>query len=457
MLSTQSYEDRESTHAMPTYYRPMSPNELSCFLPSRAYGLNDLYEFVSCGGNHAVRHTLMACRVEMAPGRYDDAQFVYTPPSSPRQALKDALDTVWARAHSEISGGTAAAPVRLFLSHGCRTTRTGITGVYEYHLILMNHHSVNDGVSVHRNFDMMCELLGGSATPGEAPRLHVELAALLDEEWSVRWSVPRDPGDVIGLANEDRLAGGPRSKFYEVAWRVDHQNVQRRAICKSERVTLQNAVFVLCNFAWIRLYTKHPELNASKALPMMIDVHCSQPVALPGTRVPAVLLIGMRCSGRGAVRSRSSRFRTTTAFLFHRALVTSTVRAQRAKNFAREDDEADGTLPSRPQAARPLPSSLERKAAPSAALLGLAQLGDLASVFRTDRYPALELIDSMGGGRKAPGGMMLYTRTFMGRFIMILQRDGEAFAPGLMEEFYRYVVDGDGLPGFPLARAQGKL
>lgn len=112
--------------AMPTYRRTLSPNELygsspetpvapltyssSYFLPSRAYGLNDMFgqsphvaHSLSGVANklavrvtiHAplalispfrvriawavmrLRHSLMACRVEMAPGCYDDAQFVY--------------------------------------------------------------------------------------------------------------------------------------------------------------------------------------------------------------------------------------------------------------------------------------------------------------------------------------------------------------------------------------------
>jgi hypothetical protein len=112
----------ETAAAMPTYRRTLSPNELyalpprtpflhltfssSYFLPSRAYGLNDMIcelpHFARPRSDappagmtiHAppalisslrvrivwaimrLRHSLMACRVEMAPGCYDDAQFV---------------------------------------------------------------------------------------------------------------------------------------------------------------------------------------------------------------------------------------------------------------------------------------------------------------------------------------------------------------------------------------------
>ncbi|KAF8126423.1 hypothetical protein K438DRAFT_2001408 [Mycena galopus ATCC 62051] len=88
----------EAVATMPTYRPTLSPNELSYFLPSRAFGLNDIGNRIV---NHAppslispqrvrivwailrLRHSLTGCRVEMQLGRYDDAQFALTPSSSP--------------------------------------------------------------------------------------------------------------------------------------------------------------------------------------------------------------------------------------------------------------------------------------------------------------------------------------------------------------------------------------
>jgi hypothetical protein len=122
--------------------------------------------------------------------------------------------------------------------------------------------------------------------------------------------------------------------------------------------------------------------------------------------------------------------------LLRRAVATGRIRAERAKAWARIDDEAAGALPRTARAPPPAPGP---KPPPSIALLGVTHIGDpSATIFRPEAYP----LDMDGCARKAPGGMLVVTRTSFGKFRMALMWDAVPFPSGLIEEFWRYVVDG---------------
>ncbi|KAJ7104438.1 hypothetical protein B0H15DRAFT_942423 [Mycena belliarum] len=504
--------------ALPTYRRTLGANELSYFLPSRAYGLNDCFGrllfrapagFVSPLRLHLVwaimrlRSNLLACRIEMVPGCYDEAEFVYTPPASSSEALAEAEAT--SALYNDITGPELIKDFlggpRKLSSH--KLSRLEIAchgqvapGVHEYHMVIMAHHSINEGLAIQKKFDLILQLLAGSSSSGGPVRTDTELAKLLDFEWRTRWSVPHPEAGVIIPAAETRLSSGPRSRFHEAAWRVDDQIVQRRSIgghmfprvkcpttkprivqvkfdaaqtrliaakCKAARVTIQNAAFALCNFAWIRLCAAHPELKAPKELPMMMYTAISLQRHLPplpslmgpmslalgycNVVLPAFLPVDTDARRMFWARSRAAQRQvfaySHSPLLPLRAQVVGAARGARAKAFARQDDEADGTLPRRPATPRaPAAAPSGPPPAPSIALLGTSHLGDITSIYHTDRYPSVELVDSIGGGRKAPGGMIFCTRTFLGRFNMFLVWDADGFRAGIMEEFWRNLVDG---------------
>ncbi|KAJ7773433.1 hypothetical protein B0H16DRAFT_1512332 [Mycena metata] len=79
---------------------------------------------------------------------------------------------------------------------------------------------------------------------------------------------------------------------------------------------------------------------------------------------------------------------------------------------------------------------------PSVALMGISHLGDLTSTYRTERYPSIEFVDSVGHSRKAKGGILLFTRSAQGCFSTMLEWDSAAFPPGLVEEFWGHFVGG---------------
>ncbi|KAJ7449292.1 hypothetical protein FB451DRAFT_1288036 [Mycena latifolia] len=498
---------------MPTYWRKLGQNELSYFLPSREYGLNDMFTRVVFRAPPAlvsplrlrivwaimrVRHSLLACQIEMAPGRYDEARFIYTPPSSPKNAIEEAGHTLTIHDRKtglELDQEFVSGPRRL--SADCLSymdvARHGQVspGIEEYHMAFAVLHAITDGTSAHGN--TILELLGGSPTPNGPARTDRELAQVLEMEWTTRWGQPRVSFEVITPSTETRLPR-PHSKFQAAAWKIDSLNVHKRAIgahafprlpspvskqtlldikfdpiqtaalvarCISERVTLQNTVFALCNFAWIRTAQNHPEISAPKALPMMIYTAISirrhlAPISPLASRMSLalgygnIILPGFIPSATDAramfwLRARSAqaqmRKQTKSPLLLARSQILSAERSRRAKAFALQDDVANGTLPPRAKPPQQSPSS-GSATIPSIALLGISHLGDMAAMYETHRYPAIEFVDSVGHSRKAKGGILLFTRSAQKCFAMVLEWDGAAFPPGLVEEFWGHFVGG---------------
>ncbi|KAF7317991.1 hypothetical protein MKEN_00887600 [Mycena kentingensis (nom. inval.)] len=502
---------------LPTYRRLLSPNELSYFLPSRAYGLNDmcmrlilrappgpitLLRLQTVWAILRLRHPLMAARIEMAPGCYDAASFVYTPPASPRHALNEAALAVCLfhdMSGPELMQDALNGPRKL--SAAC-LSRLEVTreecapGMHEYHLGFLFVHSINDARGIYMVMHFALELLGQSPPLSDA-----QLFALLEAEWRERWSFPRNPKDVIIESTEVRIIGSSpvRRRFQEAAWKIDQNNVQRRFIgghsfprikpvsaratntrliqakfskqqteamfarCKAERVTPQSAVFGLINLAWMRLLEAHPEIPSSEALPMLVYTAISLRAQLaPGPPLSSFMslalgyhnimlpVFGTRSSKLFWARSREAQRQmfaySHSPMLLGRSVVASDERGVRARNWARIDDEEAGLLPRRPappKAKTSPPPPPKVPAVPPIALLGVSQSGTIDGIFRRERYPIFELLDVVGGTRKGPGTMLVYTRTFVERFNLLLHWDAGPFDDKLVaEEFWGYLING---------------
>ncbi|KAK7044521.1 hypothetical protein R3P38DRAFT_2690151 [Favolaschia claudopus] len=508
-----------------THRRTLSSNELSYFLPSRAYGLNDTYNriifhappsLVSPLRVHIawaiirLRHSLMACRVEMSPGKYDEAQFVLRLPSSPSDAVAQAASSL--RSFDDVPGTRVLSQAlngpRVLSSDRLSSIHIALhgevsPGIHEFHFVYMLHHMINDSIAMYRTQDLMCELLGGSETPGGLPRTDFELGKILEREWTQRCGAQRIPHHAIIPSAEDRIQGRTPSKFRDAAWMVDNENIQKRFIgghvvprlkrtnpknrlaqlrwfkasfdvaqtsaiiaqCKAKRVTLANAMFVVISFAWIRLCASRPDLTERKDLPMLmytainlqrylrptspLDSYISLALEYHNVVLPAFIPRDIDPVkifwARGREAQRQMFRHAHSPLLLNRAVVTGKLRGQRAKAWARLDDEADGTLPpTRRTISVPSPKSDSGQEPPPAlALVGLSNVGDsYATVFRPQLYPSIAVQEVGGIGRGGPGGMIFQTRTFKGRFSINLVFDEPAFTPGLVEDFWRLVVDG---------------
>ncbi|KAJ7471224.1 hypothetical protein B0H11DRAFT_1867837 [Mycena galericulata] len=496
----------------PIYSRKLGNNELSYFLPGRANGVNDMSTRIIFRAPPTlvsplrlqiawaiirVRNSLLASQVEMTPGRYDDARFTYSPPPSPVDAMEEAGRTLTIYTNKtgpELDQDFMSGPRKLSAQCLSRmdVARHGEVspGIEEFHLVLTVLHAITDGTSRRTNTSLL--LLGGSNYPGGPPRSDVELMQVLEMEWNMRWGQARVPYEIITPCAEVRLPR-PSSKYQAAAWRIDSQNVQRRAIgahafpripstgtmqtlvdvkfdraqtaillarCKSEGVTLQNTVFALCNFAWIRTVQNHPEIHAPATLPMMVYtaislLHHLKPIsALASTMslalgygniiLPAFIPSSADIRAIFWLRARSAqsqmRKQTQSPMLLARSQILSAERSRRAKAFAKQDDEANGTLPLDARTERLAPAPAPSSTPPSIALLGISHLGDVSSTYQTQNYPSIQFVDSVGHSRKAPGGILLFTRSSHQCFSMMLEWDGAAFPPGLVEEFWGHFV-----------------
>ncbi|KAJ6460966.1 hypothetical protein C8R45DRAFT_536177 [Mycena sanguinolenta] len=513
-----SQRDRELIPTKRHFSRKMGLNELSYYLPSRAFGLNDMFTRVIFRAPPAlvspfrlqvvwaiirVRTSLLGSTIDMAPGCYDDARFIYTPPASPVHALEEAGQSLTVHGHKtgpelddDFLTGKRKLSAQCLSRMDVARHREVSSGIDEFHLALTVFHAITDGST--GNGNRILWLLGGSNTPGGPPRTDGELLKILELEWSWRWGQSRlvfSPltFEVITPAAETRLPR-PRSKFQAAAFKIDFMNMQRRAIgghtfpripspvtkqtlvdvkfdraqttallfkCKAEGVTLQNAVFALCNFAWIRTAANQPQISAPKTLPMLFYTAISlrrhlAPVApLTSAMVlalgygnivlPAFIPSSADPTAMFWLRSRSAqsqmRKQTQSPLLLGRAQILSAERARRAKAFAQQDDEADGTLPpspSRTQGQPPFPQA----SVPSIALMGISHLGDLSASYQPECYPPIEFLDSVGHSRKAKGGILLFTRSAGGCFSMVLEWDSAAFTAGLVEEFWGCFIGG---------------
>ncbi|KAK7044510.1 hypothetical protein R3P38DRAFT_167336 [Favolaschia claudopus] len=509
----------EAASVMPTHRRALSPNELSYFLPSRADGLNDMFHGIKIHAPPSLisplrvriawaimrlRHSLLACRVEMPLGKYDEAEFVLRPPSSTGEAMAQAaatirfFDDVTGRElmHAFLNGPRTLSSDKLSAVHIARHGEIS-PGTHEFHIVYMLHHMINDSPAMYTTENGMLELLGGSNTPGGPPRTDQELAAILDREWMDRCGAQRIPHDAIIPATEDRIQGLARSKFRDAAWVVDNKNIEKRFIgghsfprlkrkhrnmrwvearfdvaqtkaimaqCKAKRVTLPNVIFALLNYAWIRLCASRRDLPERKDLPMLmytaistrrylkpcsaLDSYLSlaleyHNVVLPAF-VPRHISPVQAFWARGREAQRQMFRHSHSPLMLQRSVASGMVRGQRAKAWARIDDEADGTLPPTKHVSVPPPKPQSGpKPPPSLALLGITNAGDFwTNFFRPQTYPSITVQELAGMARKAPGSLFLASKTIKGRFTLAFLYDEPAFPPGMMEEFWRYVVDG---------------
>ncbi|KAG8996935.1 hypothetical protein FRB93_000605 [Tulasnella sp. JGI-2019a] len=259
-----------------TYQRPLSDNELSYFLPSRADGVNDMYLHIGFRANRGLvtarrlalvwailrgRHPLLASEVVMEQGMYDSARYSYTPPGSPHETLDAATEAVHMRG---IQGKDALISSYL---NGPRTLSNSELSALlvsseptlhadgeEWNVLFCATHFIGDGMALHQTANDFFRLLAGSDSEGASPsdffeesktRSEEELLATLESEWIERWSSPKT-AEKDGVAQGSSVAGvegmqpipaptesrlpQPRGKMHAAAVKVDFKNSESRLI-----------------------------------------------------------------------------------------------------------------------------------------------------------------------------------------------------------------------------------
>ncbi|CAK5261960.1 unnamed protein product [Mycena citricolor] len=509
-VASSSTTDRS---AMPTFRRALSDNELSYYLPSRAFGMNDINVMLTFEAPKdlitpirvrtawailRLRHSLLASRVEMEAGRYDEACFVYTPPASPMEAMEEG-----SRSLTTFAGLSGAELIDDCMNQTRKLSAASLTylqvelendvspGVGAYKMMLYTPHFVLDARGIYALHNELLEMMGGHYGSELRPKTDAELVKMLESEWMRRWDRPQDAQDAIVPSSESRLKV-PQSAVDLAEYKTDYENVQKQfsgahafprskaydhhcrllqakfsprqsttmlSKCKREAVTIQSAMFSVISFAYLLLRERRPDLSPDKTLPILmytaINIHAQlHPLSKLASKTFLALtyhnvMLPAFLPARDKHKAFWQRSRdvqkqmhtyTRNPSIAGRSLAAAAERAERAKHWARFDDEANGTLPPSPKVAV-VAKAAEAPAVPSIALIGVSQVGLTTGIYRTERYPTIKVTDVVGATRKGPGGLFFYTRTFFGRFHMMLQWETSVFADGLMEEFYDYLLE----------------
>ena len=136
-----------------------------------------------------------------------------------------------------------------------------------------------------------------------------------------------------------------------------------------------------------------------------------------------------------AAKEQSAKVAKAPMFV-SRCRLTAEERVQRARMWAKEDDERErGTYKPPP----PAPTSAQptKPRAPSEALIGLSLLGNLDGTYKHATFPAFKLHSLTTGSRQRAGGMLLFGYTFAGKFWVSLGYDENGLDKEVVETFWK--------------------
>ncbi|KAJ7727829.1 hypothetical protein DFH07DRAFT_782362 [Mycena maculata] len=346
---------------------------------------------------------------------------------------------------------------------------------------------VGDGMALHQFANDFFTLLA-SGRAGE------DLESMLTEEWFSRWGGNKED-NVSGLPSslETRLPPMSDGKFRRTVSRVDFETSQAKLIgghsfprrsgnprktvvptvfidpehtkmilkkCKAQSTSISSAMFAICNIAWARTCDRNWELpiNMYSALNLRSVLTASKALndsywylAISYFNVVLPAFIPKTASDNDIEkifwhRARDAKNQSTraakSAMLVSRSYEMARERGQRARCWAREDDEkARGTWKA------PAPSAASTNVAkkpPSAALIGLSLLGNLDGIYKHSTFPDVQLHTLTTGSRQRAGGMLLFGYTFVGKSArklwISLGYDQGGFDIDTVERFWRNVL-----------------
>ncbi|KAF7307351.1 hypothetical protein MIND_00529100 [Mycena indigotica] len=484
-VDSQSSDDTlvgRQNHALE---RQLGDTEASYFLPSRESGVNDMYLHLGFRTNVStmararvalvwailrLRHPLLAAKVDMLD--YNDIRFVYNPPESVEDALENAASTLEYRSQSKdelidayLNGPRTLSNERLsYLIVGSRESSE------DFDLLICATHFLGDGMALHQCANDFFGLLSEQAS----------LETILEDEWENWWGSKTKMPSQLPEPLETRLPPLPRSKFHQAVRRVDFETAQSKLIggqsfprrsgharktvvpttsfdgdktkamlkkCKAHGVSISAALFSLCNYAWARtvddrsqptmMYSAlnlRPTLTASAALN---DTYWFLAIGYFNVVLPT--FFPEEAEKTFWHRARMAKSQSTraakTPMLVSRSMEMARERGERARVWAREDDEKALGIwkPSPPHNQQPEPKKAK---APCVCLIGLSLLGNLDGIYKHDRFPHIKLHTLTTGSRQRAGGMLLFGYTFCGKLWLSLGYDENGFETSSVQRFW---------------------
>lgn len=157
------------------------------------------------------------------------------------------------------------------------------------------------------------------------------------------------------------------------------------------------------------------------------------PSFIPSTCAPSAVF----WNRARAVKAQSIKY-LSSPMLTMRAYNTSKERERRAITFAKQDD---GILAANATSSGVISHAAIAPSAPSIALIGLSLLGNLDDIYQASDYPSITLTYNVGHTRKGPGGMLMFTHTFRGKFYLTFGWDKAGFKEGVVEHFWNNVQE----------------
>jgi hypothetical protein len=444
-----------------------------------------------------IRHPLLASKVIMQD--YEDVKFVFTPPRSPEDALvnagcnleyrnstKDELIDSYlngARTLSNdrlsyliVSQGGTSLPSPPITPRSTSPSNEREYPLYNHDIMICAAHFLGDGMALHQFANDFFGLLGGDKTI-------TELEAQLTEELSSRWGADSIGNAVLPNALEDNFTVSP-SKLRSAAEKIDFQLSQRRLVgghsfrqqtkqprhtivptvsydpertksilkrCKMHGVSVSAAIFAACNIAWAKMCSEKQDLSMMMYSALNLRPYFTvKPandsywflaigyfnVILP-TFIPRSIDLSSVFWHRARVAKEQSTQAAKNRMIVSRSLLMAEGRGQRARLWAKEDDERErGTFVPSP----PVPAADAALRTPSAALIGLSLLGNLDGIYKHGTFPDIRLHTLTTGSRQRSGGMLLFGYTFAGKLWVSLGYDVNGFDKVMVEQFWENML-----------------
>ncbi|KAK7056678.1 hypothetical protein VNI00_002395 [Paramarasmius palmivorus] len=460
------------------YRRQLGDSEIAYYYPSLQNGLGDMFLHIafradktSMSSDRVIRawaiirsrHPLLMCKVvesESGP------QYSFTPNADVNAALKESEAALYFKSEGKdalifnyMNGPRTLSSTQL--SYLVISTSDSPSAEQdEYDLLMCAPHFLGDGASLHQ---CTHELLSLLSSPKSLSELEQEL--LVPPNWdemlpiAVEHRLP-SPGNRLAKAASkvnliktlEREIGGhtlprkqrgpPRTVLNEISF-TEAQTSAILAKCKSHGVTVNHAVFVLCNIAWARCNTKrekteHPlMIYTAINLRPFLSPHPTSTywfVALSYYNVVLPAFLPAKPSAfwlrAQSVKSQTRKI-VQSPFLPSRALEMAKIRASRAQgkpmSFPRLVEEEKEKSSLRPP--------------PSACLLGLSLIGNLDVTYKRSELGSMELHNVTTASRQKAGGMLLLEHTFGKKLWFHLFWDEMGFEEGRIEEFWAKLED----------------
>ncbi|RDB23727.1 hypothetical protein Hypma_009447 [Hypsizygus marmoreus] len=446
----------------------------SAFFPASKDGLGDMYLHLAFRApkermrrERAVRawavirnrHPLLVCRV-VVDG--DSPYFSFKPLTSVASALDEAGRALFFKNETkdELIFNYMNGPRALsdsFLSYlVLSTSEESESELEEYDLMMCAPHFTGDGTSLHQSTHDFLALLASSLSDEQLERelqFEGDWRERLPPGLETRCRTPSNKwakaaarinflqtldNEIGGQTFSRRQRGPQRTVMIERAF-TEAQTAIILKRCKTNGVTINHTLSVLCNVAWGGIITNRESFRnpimmytainlRSHLKPHPASTYWFLALTYFNIVLPSFLPATPEVFWHRARQAKAQTRRIVQSqFLVSRSLAMADIRASRARGSG---------SPAQFPSLRPPASISMLPPAPSAALLGLSLIGNLDAIYIRSAYPSFQLHSVRTASRQKAGGLLLLQHTFAGKLWFNLCWDENGFAEGLVQRFW---------------------